>query len=165
MAWLAYRHHMEPGRHDGANRDAIERIARLAAHRPLDDEHSRLWRQGTLADRRPMTLVASSGDSMTAPELYQRRADGASRHSRSAGGLGRLVTSVAADPKSPIVLAGFDEGQVIVCALSRREKVVPLRWPDWERITALAWSHDGAHLTAGTEGAISLVDVSTGPSL
>ena len=76
-------------------------------------------------------------------------------------GLGRLVTSVAVHPKNPIVAAGFDEGQVIVCALSRQEKVVRLRWPDWERITALAWSRDGARLAVGTSaGVISLFDLS-----
>jgi WD40 repeat protein len=78
-------------------------------------------------------------------------------------GLGRLVTSVAVHPKNPIVAAGFDEGQVIVCALSRREKVVRLRWPDWERITALAWSRDGARRAAGTKaGAVSVFDLSKG---
>jgi hypothetical protein len=45
-----------------------------------------------------------------------------------------IVTSVAVHPKSPIVAAGFDEGQVIVCAMSRQKKVVRLRWPDWERV-------------------------------
>jgi WD40 repeat protein len=81
-------------------------------------------------------------------------------------GLGRLVTSVAVHPKNPIVAAGFDEGQVIVCALSRQEKVVRLRWPDWERITALAWSRDGARLAVGTDaGAVSLFDLSKGVSV
>jgi WD40 repeat protein len=65
--------------------------------------------------------------------------------------------------KNPIVAAGFDEGQVIVCALSRQEKVVRMRWPDWERITALAWSHDGCRLAVGTDaGVISLFDLSKG---
>lgn len=77
--------------------------------------------------------------------------------------LGRLVTSVAVHPKNPIVAAGFDEGQVIVCALTGREKVVRLRWPDWERITALAWSRDGTRLAVGTEaGAVALFDLSKG---
>jgi WD40 repeat protein len=38
-----------------------------------------------------------------------------------------------------------------------------LRWPDWERVTALAWSRDGTRLAVGTEvGAISLFDLSKG---
>jgi Anaphase-promoting complex subunit 4 WD40 domain len=80
-------------------------------------------------------------------------------------GLGRLVTCVAVHPKSPIVAAGFDEGQVIICALSREERVVRLRWPDWERITALAWSHDGTRLAVGTDaGGVALCEVSKGLS-
>jgi WD40 repeat protein len=80
-------------------------------------------------------------------------------------GLGRLVTSVAVHPKNPIAAAGFDDGQVIVGALSRQEKVVRLRWPDGERVTALAWSHDGAGLAVGTDaGAISVFDLSKGVS-
>jgi hypothetical protein len=37
-------------------------------------------------------------------------------------GLGRVAASVAVHPKHPVVEAGFDEGRVIVCALSRQEK-------------------------------------------
>jgi WD40 repeat protein len=76
-------------------------------------------------------------------------------------GLGRVAASVAVHPKHPIVAAGFDEGRVIVCALSRQEKVVRLRSPDRDRVTALAWSRDGTRLAVGTEtGAISLFDLS-----
>jgi anaphase-promoting complex subunit 4 len=40
-----------------------------------------------------------------------------------------------------------------------------LRWPDWEGVTALAWSRDGNRLAAGTQtGAISLFDLSKGLS-
>jgi WD40 repeat protein len=40
---------------------------------------------------------------------------------------------------------------------------VRLRWPDWERVTTLAWSPDGTRLAVGTEtGAISLFDLSKG---
>src|SRR6516164_5914437 len=42
MARLAYRYHLEPGWHDGADRHAGARTARLAAHQPPDDEHGRL---------------------------------------------------------------------------------------------------------------------------
>jgi WD40 repeat protein len=74
---------------------------------------------------------------------------------------GRVAASVAVHPKHPIIAAGFDEGRVIVCALSRQEKVVRLRSPDWDRVTALAWSRDGTRLAVGTEtGAISLFDLS-----
>jgi hypothetical protein len=41
-----------------------------------------------------------------------------------------------------------------------------LRWPDWERITALAWSRDGTRLAIGTDaGAVSLFDLSKGVSV
>jgi len=114
--------------------------------------------------RRPMTLATSGGDCVFAWSFTRGGAMG--KPALEVGsGLGRLVTSVAVHPKNPIVAAGFDEGQVIVCALSRQEKVVRLRWPDWERVTALAWSRDGNRLAVGTEtGAISLFDLSKGLS-
>jgi WD40 repeat protein len=114
--------------------------------------------------RRPMILATSGGDCVTAWSFTGGGPMG-KPPLEVGSGLGRLVTSVAIHPKNPIVAAGFDEGQVIVCALSRQEKVVRLRWPDWERITALAWSRDGARLAVGTDGgAISLFDLSNGVS-
>ena len=114
--------------------------------------------------RRPMILATSGGDCVTAWSFTGGGPMG-KPPLEVGSGLGRLVTSVAVHPKNPIVAAGFDEGQVMVCALSRQEKVVRLRWPDWERITALAWSRDGARLAAGTEaGVISLFDLSKGIS-
>ena len=114
--------------------------------------------------RRPMILATSGGDCVTAWSFAGGGPMG-KPPLEVGSGLGRLVTSVAVHPKNPIVAAGFDEGQVIVCALSRQEKVVRLRWPDWERITALAWSRDGARLAVGTEaGVISLFDLSKGLS-
>jgi WD40 repeat protein len=112
--------------------------------------------------RRPMILATSGGDCVTAWSFTGGGPMG-KPPLEVGSGLGRFVTSVAVHPKTPIVAAGFDEGQVIVGALSRQEKVVRLRWPDWERVTALAWSRDGARLAAGTEaGAVSLFDLSKG---
>jgi WD40 repeat protein len=112
--------------------------------------------------RRPMTLATAGGDCVIAWSFTGGGPMG-KPPLEVGSGLGRLVTSVAVHPKNPIVAAGFDEGQVIVCALSRQEKVVRLRWPDWDRITALAWSRDGARLAVGTEaGAISVFDLSKG---
>jgi WD40 repeat protein len=112
--------------------------------------------------RRPMTLATSGGDGVLAWSFAGGGPMG-KPPLEVGSGLGRLVTSVAVHPKNPIVAAGFDEGQVIVCALSRQEKVVRLRWPDWERITTLAWSRDGTRLAVGTEaGAMSLFDLSKG---
>jgi WD40 repeat protein len=114
--------------------------------------------------RRPMILATSGGDCVTAWSFTGGGPMG-KPPLQVGSGLGRLVTSVAVHPKNPIVAAGFDEGQVIVCALSRQEKVVRLRWPDWERITALAWSRDGTRLAVGTDGGvISLFDLSNGVS-
>jgi WD40 repeat protein len=114
--------------------------------------------------RRPMTLATSGGDCVIAWSFTGGGPMG-KPPIEVGSGLGRLVTSVAVHPKTPIVAAGFDEGQVIVCALSRQEKVVRLRWPDWERITALAWSRNGTHLAVGTQaGAVSLFDLSKGAS-
>jgi WD40 repeat protein len=110
--------------------------------------------------RRPMTLATSGGDCVIAWSFTGGGPMGKPPLDVGSG-LGRLVTSVAVHPKNPIVAAGFDEGQVIVCALSRQEKVVRLRWPDWERVTALAWSRDGARLAVGSEaGAVALFDLS-----
>ena len=112
--------------------------------------------------RRPMTLATSGGDCVIAWSFTGGGPMGKAPLEVGRG-LGRLVTSVAVHPKNPIVAAGFDEGQVIICALSRQEKVVRLRWPDWERVTALAWSRDGTHLAVGSEvGAVALFDLSKG---
>lgn len=111
---------------------------------------------------RPMILATSGADCVIAWSFAGRGPMG-KPPLEVGSGLGRLVTCVAVHPKNPVVAAGFDEGQVIVCALARQEKVVRLRWPDWERITTLAWSRDGTHLAVGTEaGGISLFDLSKG---
>lgn len=128
-------------------------------------EHRRLWCQSALdglaeAADDPGHFGRRLRDCL---ELYRRGPDGQAA-AQCWQRLGRLVTSVAVHPKNPIVAAGFDEGQVIVCALSRQEKVVRLRWPDWERVTALAWSRDGARLAVGTDaGAVALFDLASPP--
>jgi WD40 repeat protein len=112
--------------------------------------------------RRPMMLVTSGGDCMIAWSFTGGGPMG-KPPLEVGNGLGRLVTSVAVHPENPTLAAGFDKRQVIVCALSRQEKVVRVRWPDWERVTALAWSRDGARLAVGiVAGAISLFDLSKG---
>ena len=111
-----------------------------------------------------MTLATSGGDCVIAWSFTGGGPMG-KPPLQVGSGLGRLVTSVAVHPRSPIVAAGFDEGQVIVGALSRQVKVVHLRQPDMERVTALAWSQDGARLATGTEaGDLSLFDLSKGLS-
>lgn len=111
---------------------------------------------------RPMTLVTSGGDCVTAWSFTGKGPMG--KPPIEVGrGLGRLVTRVAVHPKSRIVAAGFDEGQVIVCALGGEDQVVRLRWPDRQSVTALAWSRDGKRLAAGTNGGgISIYDLSQG---
>jgi WD40 repeat protein len=71
--------------------------------------------------RRPMILATSGGDCVTAWSFTGRGPMGKPPLTVGSG-LGRLVTSVAIHPKNPIVAAGFDEGQVIVCALTGPEK-------------------------------------------
>jgi WD40 repeat protein len=111
---------------------------------------------------RPMILATSGADCVIAWSFAGRGPMG-KPPLEVGSGLGRLVTCVAVHPKNPVVAAGFDEGQVIVCALGRQDKVVRLRWPDWDRVAALAWSRDGARLAVGTEsGVISLFDLSKG---
>ncbi|HEY2526726.1 MAG TPA: WD40 repeat domain-containing protein [Xanthobacteraceae bacterium] len=112
--------------------------------------------------RRPMMLATSGGDCVTAWSFTGGGPMG-KPPLEVGSGLGRLVTCVAVHPKIPMVAAGFDEGQVIVCGLSRQEMVVRVRWPDWECITALAWSHNGTRLAVGSEaGTAALYDLSKG---
>ena len=78
-------------------------------------------------------------------------------------GVGTLVTRVAVHPKQPLLAAGFDDGCVAVCGLPNKpgERIFRIRPADGSRVTALAWSHDGTRLAAGTEtGALSLLDLS-----
>ena len=107
-----------------------------------------------------MTLATSGGDCVIAWSFAGGGPMGKAPLEVGSG-MGRLVTAVAVNPKTSLVAAGFDEGQVIVGALSRQEKVVRLRGPDWDRITALAWSRDGTRLAVGSEaGAVLLFDLS-----
>lgn len=78
-------------------------------------------------------------------------------------GLGRLVTQVAVHPGRPLVAAGFDDGGVAVCELAAdRDRAVRVRPAGGGRVSALAWSRDGARLAAGTDaGALSVFDLSS----
>ena len=79
-------------------------------------------------------------------------------------GIGRLVTQVAVHPTRPLVATGFDDGRVAICELAtdRESRAIRLRPGDGYRISALAWSHDGARLAAGTDGgAVSIFDLAT----
>lgn len=78
-------------------------------------------------------------------------------------GIGQLVTQVAVHPNRPLAAAGFDDGCVAVCELaaSRESRTILLRPGDGGRISALAWSRDGARLAAGTDtGTLSVFDLS-----
>ena len=78
--------------------------------------------------------------------------------------IGRLVTRVAVHPRQKLVAAGFDDGQVALCALGPDTKSRTIRLPSSGRgrISALAWSPDGRCLAAGTEhGALRKFDLAT----
>lgn len=78
-------------------------------------------------------------------------------------GIGRLVTQVAVHPIRPLVATGFSDGHVAVCELAadRESRAVLLRRAGSGRVSALAWSRDGARLAAGTSGgALSMFDLS-----
>jgi WD40 repeat protein len=77
-------------------------------------------------------------------------------------GIGRLVTQVAVHSTRPLVATGFDDGGVAICEVTtdRESRAIRLRPADGYRISALAWSHDGARLAAGTDGGtVSLFDL------
>jgi WD40 repeat protein len=75
----------------------------------------------------------------------------------------RLVTRVAIHPTQSLVAAGFDDGCVAVCEMTRKtgDRVFPIRPGKGGRVTMLVWSPDGTRLAIGTEqGALSLFDLS-----
>jgi WD40 repeat protein len=79
----------------------------------------------------------------------------------------RLVTRVTIHPTQSLVAAGFDDGCVAVCEMTRKmgDRVFPIRPGEGGRVTALAWSPDGTRLAIGTEqGALSLFDLSRAAS-
>ena len=78
-------------------------------------------------------------------------------------GIGQLVTQVAVHPVRPLVATGFSDGQVAICELAadRESRAVLLRRAGGGRVSALAWSRDGARLAAGTAaGRLSVFDLS-----
>lgn len=108
---------------------------------------------------RPMMLVTSGAESVLAWRFTGGGPMGKAPL-ELARGLGRLVTYVAVHPTRRLVAAGFDDGQVALCALDEQENIVRLRGRDASRITALAWSRDGARLAAGTDaGAVLIYDL------
>lgn len=79
-----------------------------------------------------------------------------------ANGIGQLVTQVAVHPSRPLVATGFDDGQVAVCELAagNESRAVRLRPAGGGRVSALAWSRDGARLAAGTDtGTLSVFNL------
>jgi WD40 repeat protein len=110
---------------------------------------------------KPMTLATAGGDCVTAWRFTGGGPMG--KPPVEAGrGIGRLVTAVAVHPKRPLVAAGFDDGCLALCELFG-ERIVRLQSGDSGRISALAWSRNGARLAAGAEsGAVSLFDLSMG---
>ena len=108
---------------------------------------------------RPMTLVTSGAECALAWKFSGGGPMGTAPIELGRG-LGRLVTCVAAHPKRPLVAAGFDDGQVALCALKPADAIVRVRGIDGARITSLAWSRDGTRLAAGTAaGVVPIYDL------
>lgn len=77
-----------------------------------------------------------------------------------AGGDGIICTQVACHPKEDLVAGGFTDGLVVVGDIAS-SRVLPVAPPEHGKVTALAWSPDGATLAIGTEsGFAALVDFS-----
>ncbi|MDR3535436.1 MAG: WD40 repeat domain-containing protein [Acetobacteraceae bacterium] len=77
-----------------------------------------------------------------------------------AGGDGIICTQVACHPKDDLVAGGFSDGLVVVADIAS-SRVLPVAPPEHGKVTALAWSPDGARLAFGTEtGFAAVVDFS-----
>jgi WD40 repeat protein len=63
---------------------------------------------------------------------------------------GGLITVVAPHPKEPVVVAGYDDGRLLIAPIDGTAPVA-IAAPDGSPVSALAWSDDGRHLLAGTE--------------
>lgn len=110
---------------------------------------------------RPSTLVTSGADCVVAWPFSGTGPQG--KPPIEVGqGIGMLVVQVAVHPARPLVAAGFDDGRVAICEMpTRREsQAIRLRPGDGSRVSALAWSRDGARLAAGTDGgSLSMFDL------
>ena len=63
---------------------------------------------------------------------------------------------MAAHPSLDLVAGGYDSGELQLGEVRTKRSVV-LRLSDGAAITCLAWSPDGKHLAAGTDGGTLLV--------
>ena len=112
---------------------------------------------------RPPTLVTSGADCVVAWPFSGSGPQG-KPPMEFGQGIGQLVTRVAVHPTRPLVATGFDDGRVAICEVTtdRESRAIRPRPGDGYRISALAWSRDGARLAAGTEGgAVSIFDLAT----
>jgi WD40 repeat protein len=110
---------------------------------------------------RPPTLITSGTDCVVAWPFSGSGPQG--KPPIEVGqGIGRLVAQVAVHPARPLIAAGFDDGCVAICELTtdRESRAIRLRPGDGCRVSALAWSQDGARLAVGTDGgALSILDL------
>jgi WD40 repeat protein len=115
---------------------------------------------------KPPTLVTSGADCVVAWPFSGSGPQG--KPPIEVGqGIGRLVVQVAVHPARPLIAVGFDDGRVAICELSpdRESRAIRLRPGDGCRISALAWSRDGAWLAAGTDGgSLSIFDLTRAAS-
>ena len=76
------------------------------------------------------------------------------------GDEGVLCTMLACHPQHDMIAAGFSDGLVVLADVSS-SRVLPVAAPGRGRISAMAWSADGAYLAFGTEdGFAAIVDLS-----
>jgi WD40 repeat protein len=153
---------------DGAVIVTATQECELHGWRLADGQHMRMTGYAAKARAmswlgRPMTLATSGSDCVIAWSFTGTGPMG-KPPIQIGREIGELVTSAAVHPKRPIVAAGFDDGQAVVCALGRQDQAIRLRQADGKRIAALAWSPlDGARLAVATEsGDVSLFDLSRG---
>jgi WD40 repeat protein len=136
----------------------------LHGWRLTDSEHMRMTGYATKVRAmdwlpKPMTLATAGADSVIAWN-FTGAAPMGKPPIEIGSGIGRLVLSVAVNPKRPLVAAGFDDGQVALCGLVPPHAAVRLRGADGARVSALAWSGDGLQVAAGTEsGHLSFFDI------
>lgn len=61
------------------------------------------------------------------------------------------VTVVACHPADPVIVAGFEDGMVLMVRITDGAEIL-LRAPDNDAVTAIAWHRSGAAVAFGTEG-------------